>query len=128
VEGILGGVDMDKNKRKSFIGRTITGYVLSEDRETITFQFAAGDAITLETEGDCCSYTWIESIDLPDNLLGIVRTVEDIAMPDLGEIPTETVPSPRVVAYYGLKITTDKGSAVIDYRNNSNGYYGGRLV
>ena len=118
---------MTKSKKESLIGRTITGYVLSEDRETITFQFAAGDAITLETEGGCCSYTWIESIDLPDNLLGIVRAVEDIAMPDLGGMPTETVPSPDVVQYYGLKITTDKGSAVIDYRNNSNGYYGGSL-
>ena len=31
------------------------------------------------------------------------------------------------VAYYGLKITTDNGRAVIDYRNSSNGYYGGSL-
>ena len=28
---------------------------------------------------------------------------------------------------YGLKITTDKGDLVIDYRNSSNGYYGGNL-
>ena len=28
---------------------------------------------------------------------------------------------------YGVKITTDKGHIVIDYRNASNGYYGGNL-
>ena len=34
------------------------------------------------------------------------------------------------VAYYGVKITTTRGIAVIDFRNDSNGYYGGdyRLV
>lgn len=118
---------MEENKRKSFIGRMITGYTLAEDNESITFQFAAGDAITLVTFGDCCSHTWIESIDLPDNLLGIVQSVEDIAMPDLGNIATTKEECVDQVAYYGLKITTNKGSAVIDYRNNSNGYYGGSL-
>lgn len=118
---------MNENKRKSFIGRTITGYVLAEDNESITFQFAAGDAITLVAYGDCCSHTWIESIDLPSNLLGTVQEVEEIDMPDLGNIPTTKEDFVDQVAYYGLKITTNKGSAVIDYRNNSNGYYGGSL-
>lgn len=31
------------------------------------------------------------------------------------------------MAYYGCKITTGKGYALIDYRNSSNGYYGGSL-
>ncbi len=30
--------------------------------------------------------------------------------------------------YYGCKITTDKGHIIIDYRNESNGYYGGDIV
>jgi hypothetical protein len=44
-------------------------------------------------------------------------------MPDLGEMPDRDV-----VAYYGLKVTTDKGEMVVDYRNDSNGYYGGSLT
>jgi len=31
------------------------------------------------------------------------------------------------LALYGLKLTTDKGDLVLDYRNESNGYYGGSL-
>lgn len=54
--------------------------------------------------------------------------VEHIEMPDLGDIPTVYEPAVDSVRYYGLKITTDKGRAVIDYRNDSNGYYGGNLV
>jgi hypothetical protein len=37
------------------------------------------------------------------------------------------MPDVDVVAYYGLKITTETGIAVLDYRNDSNGYYGGSL-
>jgi hypothetical protein len=33
----------------------------------------------------------------------------------------------EIIAFYGLKITTDKGDIIIDYRNSSNGYYGGNL-
>lgn len=49
-------------------------------------------------------------------------------MPNLGDIPTAYEPQVECVAYYGLKITTEKGRAVIDYRNDSNGYYGGSLM
>ena len=34
---------------------------------------------------------------------------------------------PDEVEFYGLSIKTDKGEIVIDYRNSSNGYYGGSL-
>jgi hypothetical protein len=34
---------------------------------------------------------------------------------------------PDVLAFYGCKISTDGGEIVIDYRNDSNGYYGGSL-
>ncbi len=29
--------------------------------------------------------------------------------------------------FYGYKITTDKGDATIEFRNSSNGYYGGSI-
>ena len=44
-------------------------------------------------------------------------------MPDLGDMP-----DCDCVQYYGAKITTNKGDMVIDYRNDSNGYYGGDIV
>jgi len=48
-------------------------------------------------------------------------------MPNLGNIDGVYRKNPDCVAYYGLKITTEKGRAMIDYRNDSNGYYGGWL-
>lgn len=53
---------------------------------------------------------------------GTVRAVEHIDMPDLGSTNEDAC-----IAYYGMKITTEKGRCVIDYRNSSNGYYGGSL-
>lgn len=79
--------------------------------------------ITASCYGDCCSYTWIENIeDSVREYPATVLEVTDIDMPDLGDMEGKDV-----VKYYGCKITTDKGVIIIDYRNDSNGYYGGSL-
>jgi hypothetical protein len=104
------------------IGRTVVGVFIATDKKALRFDVEDGAAIVARADGDCCSSTWIESADAPEMLLGKVVSVEDLAMPDSGQ-PDEY----EVVAYYGCKITTDKGRCVIDYRNKSNGYYGGDL-
>lgn len=71
-------------------------------------------------DADCCSHTWIESIELPINgLPANVISVDDTSYEssDDGELKK-----------YGLKIKTDKGTIELDYRNESNGYYGGSLA
>lgn len=112
---------------KKCIGKTLVSHLLSDDRCVLTLTFSDGSTLTLDAEGECCSYSWIESIDCPDNLQGVVRAIEEIPMPDLGNIPTPHNADVDEVAYYGLKIITDRGHTVIDYRNSSNGYYGGSL-
>ena len=112
---------------RALVGATITSYVLAADSESITFQLAGRPSITLDAIPDCCSTTWIESLDAPDALLGTVQAVEDIAMPDLGNIDGTRHGGVDQVRYYGLKIVTNHGACVIDYRNDSNGYYGGHL-
>jgi hypothetical protein len=109
--------------KQAMVGKTITSAVLSKDKEELALQFSDGTDMVLQAYGDCCSTSWIESIDIPDNLLGTVQSVEDIDMPDLGNQPDHDV-----MSYYGLKIVTDRGHAVIDYRNDSNGFYGGDLL
>jgi hypothetical protein len=118
-------ISMEEKSR--LVGNTIVGYELSGDHQNLWLIFNNGLKAHFRTEGECCSTTWIESIDMPDALLGTIRNIEDINMPNLGDIPTAKRGSVDSVRYYGLKITTDKGSAVIDYRNDSNGYYGGDL-
>lgn len=66
-----------------------------------------------------------ESLDTPQLLVGgTVTAVEDLDMPNLD---TGDEDKYDVTMYYGCKIKTTKGDCVIDYRNSSNGYYGGRL-
>jgi len=104
------------------IGKTLTGIKIADDKMAILFQTTEGDVVA-RTDGDCCSHTWVESIEnTVRDFPALVSAVENLNMPDRGS-PDEY----DVVAYYGCKITTDRGVIVIDYRNSSNGYYGGNL-
>lgn len=107
------------------VGKTLTGVKLATDKEAIKFQTTDGD-IVARCDADCCSYTWIESIentirDFP----ALVTSAEDIedGLPET----VENDPEHDYLQFYGFKVTTDKGVLVIDYRNSSNGYYGGSL-
>lgn len=103
-------------------GKTITDIKIADDKQAIKFITTEGEVIA-KCDGDCCSSTWVESIELPVNgFPATVTSAEDVDMPDLGS-PDDY----DVIAYYGFKIQTDKGDILIDYRNSSNGYYGGNL-
>ena len=109
-------------KTHCLVGKTINGIKIAADKKALLFVTDDGNIIA-KTDGDCCSSTWVEHMELP--AMGFpakVSAAEDIDMPDLGS-PDEY----ESLAYYGFKITTDKGVIVIDYRNESNGYYGGNL-
>ena len=103
------------------IGKVINAVKVAKDKGAIKFETDAGDIVAL-ADGDCCSHSWIEGVELPVNgFPASVSAVSDIDMPDLGDGDAECI------QYYGCKISTDKGDIVIDYRNESNGYYGGSL-
>ena len=109
--------------KNPLVGKRVVAVYLADDRKAIKFDVEGGKPVIAWADGDCCSSTWIEDLDLPASLIGgVVRAVEDIDMPDLGS-PDEYTE----IAYYGLRITTDKGVCVLDYRNASNGYYGGSI-
>ena len=114
--------------QESLIGKEIKKFILEKDGSEITFQLKDGTTVRLLAEGDCCSNSWIENIDNEDALKGKVTAVEDIDMPFLGHIPTAKHNPVQFIKYYGLKITTENGEAILDYRNDSNGYYGGNLL
>lgn len=113
------------NKTNVLVGKTVTGMKIADDRQALLFETDAG-AIKVLVDADCCSYTWIESIELP--ALGFpakVSCVSDLNMPEGEESAFH--PDADHLQFYGCKITTDRGDIVIDYRNDSNGYYGGNL-
>lgn len=117
----------------TLIGKRIVKVWLASDQKAMRFDVEDGDPVIARADGDCCSSSWIEGIDAPDALLGVVSAVENLDMPDLGSVAAQSQDKdsgydPECISYYGCKITTDKGACVIDYRNESNGYYGGDLV
>lgn len=113
--------------KEALVGKTIVSHALADDGSDLSLGCSDGSIVRLVAEGECCSTSWIESIDDENALHGIVTDVEDIDMPNLGNIDGERHTGVDDVSYYGLKVTTDKGRVVIDYRNDSNGYYGGWL-
>jgi len=105
------------------VGKILTAVYLAEDKEAIKFEIEGGDPLVVRCDGDCCSHTWIEHLELP--ALGLPATVVSVEHLDLNKEPDET--DGEYVQFYGCKIVTDRGEIVIDYRNSSNGYYGGSL-
>lgn len=112
---------------KQLIGETVQSFSVNAERDQLRLVMKSGNTFLLETEGDCCSISWIEQIDGVEALTGTIRQVEDILMPDYGNVSTPHKPNVDIVSYYGLRIVTDRGYTVIDYRNDSNGYYGGSI-
>jgi hypothetical protein len=110
------------------IGKTLTGMKIAEDRQALLFQTTEGDVPVL-VDADCCSYTWVENVELP--ALGFpatVTAVEELDLPEDAGPQSAFHPDHEYLQFYGCKISTDRGEIVIDYRNDSNGYYGGNLA
>ena len=106
------------------LGKTITAAYIAEDRKALRFDILGGEQVIARVDADCCSETWVAEIEGPERLLGTVASVEDL------DLPQEKHPEDAErdsMQYYGCNIATERGNCVIDYRNESNGYYGGSL-
>src|SRR5262245_56661086 len=108
------------------IGKVITGMQIAADQQALRFVLADGEMV-VNVDADCCSYSWVEHVELPAlKSRATVISVSDIEMPEAAASTFHS--GQEVLAFYGCKIITDRGEIVIDYRNDSNGYYGGSLV
>lgn len=112
------------NDKILLIGKTVTEMKIAEDKQALLFVTTDGEFIA-HCDADCCSYTWIESVELP--ALGFPFEILEIIDLDMPEVEYDHEEH-DVLAFYGVKIATNKGDMVIDYRNDSNGYYGGNIV
>jgi hypothetical protein len=109
------------NTKNVLVGRVLTGVQIAEDKEALRFLTDGGEVIA-RCDADCCSHTWVESVDLPARgFPALVPSVENI------ELNADKDTQDGELQFYGCKIATDKGDIIIDYRNESNGYYGGSL-
>lgn len=109
---------------KSLDNCIILDMKIADDQKAILFNTNKGDIIA-RADGDCCSSTWIEHVELP--AMGFPATVLNVHTLDMPDLTPNDQDDTDVIQYYGCKISTDKGDIIIDYRNSSNGYYGGNL-
>lgn len=86
----------------------------------------------------CCSDTWIESVEGIENLIEeeVISTdwklAQDLSYMEIDVYKEENKDfcanlATTAISVYGVDIITKKGICTIDFRNASNGYYGGSL-
>lgn len=109
----------------NLIGKTITEMKIARDKKAILFISDCGLHYVAKVEGDCCSTSWVESIEMP--ALGLPFRILQITDLELNKGPVSN-DEYEYLQFYGAKVSTDKGDMIIDYRNESNGYYGGDIT
>lgn len=116
-------------------GHSIVDIYLSGSKTDVAIVIGGTDYMVsvamLETEGDCCSHSWIEHIGNPEacHLARFIDWQEvniDPSDDGLSEDEKEAANSGELKFYF-FKLTTSKGETLIEMRNSSNGYYGGML-
>jgi hypothetical protein len=120
------------------LNRPLRAVSISADKEKFILEFADGSKKEYGVEGDCCSSSWIEHLTLPP--MGVkdaqIIAVEDSAggaEPWDGHECSEEVDYRRACGHDHLQVyqtvfRTTNGDIRLEYRNDSNGYYGGYLV
>lgn len=100
-------------------GRTIIALFKCEDDDTVLKLETSDGNFQANAYGDCCSRSWFEDVNLVATLPASVVDVVDRAMPPALEDEWKTI------VFYGHTIKLSTGYIDIEYRNESNGYYGG---
>lgn len=123
---------------ESLVGKTVDNVLIGDDGEYIVFVLTDGTQQAFLAEGDCCSHSWIESTWGLDNLLlHEVLDVVEVEMGDLLDIfgadnavvkKSDPEYVGDVVQLYKITLVTHSGDFDIEFRNDSNGYYGGWLA
>lgn len=108
---------------EDIIGKKVLSFALEDNKQTLSIAFMDGTTKKYGVEGDCCSHSWIEHLEMPDTVAGATLTaVEDS---DYTEVPD---PDHECLKVYRVTFQTTLGSVTLEFRNSSNGYYGGYLI
>lgn len=111
-------------------GKSIRRALISADHTTLAFELADGERQAFYTDGDCCSESWIEHVSNADNLAGSTVTgAEEIEIGDVtASYEGKEAPPQEYVQAYGVKVQLEgRPSFELEFRNASNGYYGGSI-
>jgi hypothetical protein len=113
---------------EKLIGKTIVTVGVDDARELLTFGLQGGEVVQFRTYGDCCSHTWIEHLEVPAGAVpgSTILGVENVGMGSKEVLDSEGY-ADSFLQFYETRFKTIHGDIVVEYRNSSNGYYGGSL-
>ena len=112
-------------KPKDIIGKTTKTLEMNGAKNALIFNFEDGSYFNIFVEGDCCSSSWIETLTGVHDLIGYEITEADL--PVYKQSYKDEDGDYYVISYYSVKIKTTQGFFEIEFRNESNGYYGAFL-
>lgn len=105
---------------KELIGKTIKDIKFIDEGSFCLFETETGQ-IKYQAEGDCCSHSYFSDIINKDAMVG--SAVLEVVEKERREAESRT--GEDYVRLYSYTIKTAKGHGDIEFRNDSNGYYGG---
>src|SRR3990167_6456995 len=136
----------DRCSVASHKGAVVQGVAVSGDKTWLTISFYGDDPLVLEAVGDCCSSSWIEHLEMPADIDGATfygehkesdevsawdnhecRKCEHQEMWEEGDSGCKGGCGHDSLQVYNTRFPTSRGDIVVEYRNDSNGYYGGSL-
>lgn len=113
---------------KLLVGKTVQRVFMNEDY--LKLELDQGSMV-FAVSGDCCSQTvFYDFLGLTQLKAGPIVNVEELEMEECRLEDRKNYQD--AIAFYGVRFTTQHPqfgpvSAVMSYRNYSNGYYGGSL-
>jgi hypothetical protein len=121
----------------SIIGKTVQQVRMNPARTYLVFDCTDGSKECFYTSGDCCSRSWIEHTTNVDWIKGrkiVGYTTADLRSFTASEKEPGTWMHPAKDTYddhiqvYSASFAFEDGNAfTVEFRNQSNGYYGGEL-
>jgi hypothetical protein len=116
---------VERDYRKPWAGivaERVTAVGVSTDKQWLALRREDGAVALCYTDADCCSSSWIEHVNGEELFPATVLSVEgtDVSRDD-------EHPEHDCLQVYETVFVTDRGRFTVEYRNASNGYYGGSL-
>lgn len=116
-------------KIEDLVRKTIQKIFINRQGDWIQFE-TDGGPLRLVADADCCSHTWINDVEGVSALVGGTVVSVEAWTPapdhDMGADKINEVEAGEL-KLYGYRFRTNKGFAAVEFRNASNGYYGGSL-
>jgi len=108
---------------KELFKQYISHIYMDDDKNYLVFLNKTGQWV-YSPEDDCCSTSSFKSIENAENIINewIIGIEEK---PAYGFLIEEHLCERNTVTIYGYTLKTNKGYCDIEFRNESNGYYGG---